>query len=257
MSKKHQLLSYISYWLNEENEHSLHSPFVYELYKKVIIQKNNKPIYPNIEQIRYQFIQSKKVLNVQDFGSGEERSSERKIADIAAKGLSRRKYSELFERLIHFLEAKKIVELGTSLGINTLYLANGNNKEITTFEGDPSLAAIAAAVFEGNDKNVNIIEGNIDKTLPTFLQKKEAFDFVLFDANHRYAPTMDYFNQFLRHKHDTTCFVFDDIHFNEEMESAWAKIKSHYEVTVSIDLFQVGLIFFNPELRKQDYILAF
>jgi predicted O-methyltransferase YrrM len=259
VSKTHQVLSFITYWLNEENEHSLHSPFVYELYKKVITQKNAKPIYPNIERIRNQFIKSKKTVEVTDFGSGttDNRGAQRKISDIAAKGLSKRKYSELFERLIHFLEAKEIVELGTSLGINTMYLANGNNKNITTFEGDSSLASIAAAVFEGNEKSIKIVEGNIDKTLPLFLEKKEAFDFVLFDANHRYDPTINYFNQFLRHTHDATCFVFDDIHLNKEMEKAWNEIKKHYQVTVSIDLFQIGIIFFNPEIRKQDYVLTF
>ena len=260
MSRIHQITSYISYWLNEESEHSLHSPFVYELYKKVLINQNKKPIYPQIEKIRKQFIKSDKVIEIADFGSGSLVSNKRfrKISDIASKGLSKRKYSELYERLISHLQANKVFELGTSLGINTLYLSRNSKTEVTTFEGSESLAAIASAVFEGNEKeNIRVIEGNIDSKLPLFLEKKQTVDFVLFDANHQYKATIEYFKLLLRHKNDNTCFVFDDIHLNSEMEQAWSEIKSHYEVTVTIDLYQIGIVFFNPDIRKQDFILTF
>ncbi len=260
MSFYSQVLSYLSYWLNEENEHSLHSPFVYELYKKVILNTNKKPLHPDIEKIRSQFIKSIKTIEVIDLGSGSQVSNNnrRKISDIASKGISKRKYSELFERLIQHFEYKTVVELGTSLGVNTLYLAKNNDVNVFTFEGDPSLAAIASAVFEGNEKrNTTVIEGDIDDTLPAFLDKHKKVDFVLIDANHTYKATTNYFNLLLDHISDNTCFIFDDIHINGEMEKAWNDIKSHYQVTVTIDLFQVGLVFFNPEIRKQDFILTF
>ena len=70
MSFIHQTLSYLSYWLNEENEHSLHSPFIYELYKKVILDTNKKPLFPDIEKVRHQFAQSTNTIEVVDLGSG-------------------------------------------------------------------------------------------------------------------------------------------------------------------------------------------
>lgn len=260
MSKIHQLLSYLSYWLNEESEHSLHAPFVYDLYQKVL-----KKDYPKvksaskIESIRKQFIKSEKSISIEDFGSGKEtRPKERKISQIASDGISRKKYSQFFDVLIEYLEADEIIELGTSLGINSLYLANDKNRSLTTFEGASALCAIAEAVFTGNDKsNIKLIEGDIDVTLPNHLKKIDHFDLVFVDANHQYQPTINYFEWLMEKKHDKSCFIFDDIHRSKEMEMAWSKINESYEVTLSIDLFQVGLVFVNPELRKQSYILSF
>lgn len=260
MASIHQVISYIRYWLTEESEHSLHAPFVYEFYKHVVNKKNKKPIFPDIEKIRTDFGKSTTTIKITDFGSGSRvaKSNERKIADIANKGLSKRKYCELYERLISYFNYNHVIELGTSLGINTLYLAKNKAVEVTTFEGASSLAAIASAVFEGNNKkNIQLIEGNINETLPVFLKKQQQIDLAFFDANHKYVPTLEYFELLLSHIHNDTCFIFDDIHLNKEMEKAWNVIQKHYLVTVSIDLFQIGIVFFNPDVRKQHYILSF
>ena len=51
--------------------------------------------------------------------------------------------------------------------------------------------------------------------------------------------------------------IIADIHWSKEMQQAWDTIKNHYQVTLSIDIYQMGIVFFNPEIRKQDYILAY
>lgn len=259
MSKLHQFFSYLSYWLNEENEHSLQAPFIYDIYQKVIKQSGiQKASYSKIESIRKQFIQSDKSIEVIDYGSGSSgKTNTRKISQIASNGISSRKYSQLFDHLIDYLEAEKIIELGTSLGINSLYLANHPDRKLTTFEGDTSLYAISEAVFEGNNKqNIKLIEGNINDTLPQYLESIDQFDLVFLDANHQYEPTVNYFQHLLNKAHDKTCFIFDDIHRSKGMEQAWEEVKNHYEVTLTIDLFQVGIVFINPEIRKQNYILT-
>lgn len=161
-------------------------------------------------------------------------------------------------RLCEFLDAKNIVELGTSLGINTLYLANGKNSIVTTFEGSPAICEIASNGFQqtGTD-NIRLIEGNIDTNLQAFVENSHPIDVAFIDANHRYEPTLAYFNTMLAKIHDQSCFIFDDIHWSGEMEQAWLEICSHYRVSLSIDLYQMGLIFFNPDLRKQHYTLQF
>lgn len=256
MSKIHQLFSYFSYWLNEENEHSLQAPFIYDLYKKVIKSKDIRSEFEDIEKVRSQFLKSDKIIDVVDYGSGSTKS--KKISKIVSMGISSKKYAQLLNKLINYLDAKRIIELGTSLGITTLYLSTEQDSTITTFEGDPSLSAIASAVFAGNNrKNVSIIEGNIDATLPSFIDTSQKVDLVYFDANHTFEATTSYFDMLLKLVHDNTCFVFDDIHRSAEMERAWNKIKAYFEVTLTVDLFQMGIVFFNPEIRKQDYTLTF
>lgn len=260
MSKIHQALSYIHYWLNEENEHSLQAPFIYDLYKKVIANKNPRIDFSGIEKVRERFINSEKTIDVIDFGTGSkvEQTSKRHISKIAKYGTTKRKYAQLLDKLINYLEAEELIEFGTSLGITSLYLSSESSRHLTTFEGDPSLSAIAQAVFEGhNRKNIRLIEGNIDETFPKQMEQGKKIDFAFIDANHNYEATTRYFDWIMKLKQDKTCVVFDDIHLNKEMESAWRTIISHYEVTLSVDLFQFGLIFLNPELRKQHYILTF
>ena len=255
----HQIKSYLNHWLLEENEHSLHAPFIYDFYKKVVKARSTKSAYLPIEKVRSGFLQSDKALSVVDYGSGSANGSNRKqVKRIASFGISRKKYGELLDKIADYIEAEEIVELGTSLGITTLYLSCEPHRRVITMEGDPSLCAISQAVFDGHKReNIKLIEGNIDHTLAEILTQYSSVDLVFFDANHTYQATIDYFETMIRHKHDGTCFVFDDIHRDTDMERAWKEITKHFEVTLSIDLFQVGIIFFNPEIRKQHYILNY
>ena len=59
------------------------------------------------------------------------------------------------------------------------------------------------------------------------------------------------FNLGLEKKHHHSVFVFDDINWNEEMQKAWQEIKDHPEVTISLDLFYVGIIFFRKEQQQE------
>lgn len=261
MSKLYQLTSYFKYWLNAVDKHSLQAPFIYELYTTVIKTDTMTHEFEAIEGIRDKYKRSSESIPVVDFGAGSKVSNghTRKIKDIASRGLTQKKYSELLYRLCKFLDAKNIVELGTSLGINTLYLAASNkNVAVSTFEGSPSLCEIAKDTFEqAYTNNIRIVEGNIDDNLQAFIDNSPPIDIAFIDANHRYAPTVSYFNTMLTKLHDQSCLIFDDIHWSEEMDKAWKEIRSHYRVSLSIDLYQMGLVFFNPDLRKQHYVLQF
>src|SRR5690606_35219993 len=124
-------------------------------------------------------------------------------------------------------------------GITTLYEAvAAPTAKIITFEGCPQTAAVAERNFRKlNRQNIEIVTGNIDETLPERLKEVSSIDFVFFDANHRYEPTVRYFETCLSKAHNDTCFIFDDIHWSDEMEQAWETIRAHPSVTVSIDLF--------------------
>ncbi|MEP2772629.1 MAG: class I SAM-dependent methyltransferase [Fulvivirga sp.] len=257
MSKIHRVTSYLSYWLNAVNEHSLHAPFIYDLYKKVL----KKPVAPDaINEVRKRLENSNHQVNVNGYGAGSEvdNGSMRNVSDIAKYGITKHKYAQLLERLIEYLESENILELGTSLGVNTLYLSKNQNSKVITIEGEESLMNIAESVFEAQNRtNIDAVCGKIDDILPEVIQNQHKLDFVFFDANHTKKATLNYFSQCLKRVHDKTCFVFDDIHWSTEMEEAWDRIKKHYEVTLSIDIYQMGIVFFNPEIRKQDYILEY
>ncbi len=157
--------------------------------------------------------------------------------------------------MIQYFQSKNIVELGTSLGITSLYLAQSKSTKVSTFEGNTTIADIALTNFEfAEAKNIKIISGNIDETLPEFLQTPQKIDFVLMDANHRYQPTLNYFEWLSRRMADKGVIVLDDIHHSPEMEKAWVKLKNNELVYGSIDLFRCGILFFDPALNKQHFI---
>ncbi|MFZ9719521.1 MAG: class I SAM-dependent methyltransferase, partial [Chitinophagaceae bacterium] len=90
------------------------------------------------------------------------------------------------------------------------------------------------------------------------LKKMGKLDFVFIDGNHAYAPTLRYFNAMLPFVHSGTVMILDDIHWSAEMEKAWQAISNHSAVTLSIDLFFVGILFFREEqLHKQHFRIHF
>lgn len=188
-------------------------------------------------------------------------SRQRTIGDIARNSQKPARFGRLLFRLIRRFESKVVVDLGTSLGMTTAYLAEATKPyggQVLTFEGCPETAAVARQNFERLAiRNVGVIVGNLDETLLPAIAGLPPVDFVFFDANHRYEPTVRYFETCLTNIHNDTIFVFDDIHWSDEMEQAWAYLKAHKAVSVTVDLFWVGLVFFRKEQPKQDFVLRF
>jgi predicted O-methyltransferase YrrM len=258
------LLAYLRYLSRARDEHSLHSPFLFSLYLQVIRAKTgSKALFVPIRKLRRELRKSRQLITIADLGAGSKvnASRQRTIGDIARNSQKTTRFGRLLFRLIRRFEAKVIVDLGTSLGMTTAYLAEATKPfggQVLTFEGCPATAAIAWQNFERLAlQQVDVVVGNLDETLAPAVAGLSPLDFVFFDANHRYEPTVRYFETCLTNIHNDTVFVFDDIHWSDEMEQAWAYIKAHPSVTVTIDLFWVGLVFFRKEQPKQDFVLRF
>lgn len=252
---------YLQFLFASKNEHSLHSPFVFELYMKIIQAKTPFPVFEQIENLRKKLLKNRSKINITDFGAGSKiyRTNHREIRQIAKSSEKNPKFGKLLFRLIQHFKPSTIFDLGTSLGITTIYESKACEfSQIFTFEGCAATATIALQNFdELNCKNIKIIVGNIDETLPIELSKIEQLDFAFFDANHRFEPTIKYFKSCLEKATENSIFVFDDIHWSDEMHESWQVIKNHPRVMISIDLFFVGLIFFRKNQPKQNFILRF
>lgn len=245
----------IHYFLKAKNEHGLHSPFVYNLYTEVIKDSKEFPAYESVENLRQDLLSDDRVIDVTDFGTGT--SGPRKVRDISRKAEKAKKYGQLLFRLVHHFKPANIVELGTSLGITTSYLALANPaSEVITIEGCPETARRAGANFEKLKlSNIKQKTGDFDDVLADC--KLQTSDFVFFDGNHRYEPTIRYFNRFLKTAHNDSVFVFDDIHWSAGMEKAWEEIKAHPQVSVTIDLYSLGIVFFREQQAKEHFVLRY
>ncbi|MEK6480826.1 class I SAM-dependent methyltransferase [Catalinimonas sp. 4WD22] len=183
----------------------------------------------------------------------------RKISNIAAHSLSRSKFCRFLSRLVSYQKPKTIIELGSSLGITTLYLSAAHPEaNIYTFEGCPETARLARQLFEKWEfKNIHLVEGNIDDKLPQVLSDCQHVDFAYLDANHKYQPTLNYYECLREKSHEQSIFVLDDIYWSTEMQKAWNEIYQKKEISLSIDLFDAGLLFFESLQKKQHYLLTF
>jgi predicted O-methyltransferase YrrM len=259
-NKFFQFKSYTTYWLDAIGEHSLHSPFFFNFYRDVVKTDALDPDTTYIEGIRNKLLSDENVISVTDLGVGSAHfgNSSRKIKDIARTSLSTAKYSNLYRRIIKHFNGKNIIELGTSLGINTLYLARALPCFVRTFEGAPGISTIASRLFrEAGVDNIKLIEGNVDVTLPRELESVERVDFAFLDANHRLEPTLNYFDILATKAHHGSVIVLDDIHSSAEMEKAWRTIQNRADVFATADLFRCGMAFFDPSLNKQHVVLQF
>ena len=253
-------LKYLRYLFTAANGkgHGVHSPFVFDFITMVLNDKRRFYAFDAIEKIRTQLHSNHTLIEIQDFGAGSRvaKNNTRRVSDVAKGSLKPAKYSQLLFRMIDYYGPKQIMELGTSLGITTAYLASANPAaKVTTFEGSNAIAKIAGHNHQLLGlTNIDLIEGNFDKELPRWLAQNKKVDFAFIDGNHALKPTMAYFEALLDVVEDHSILVFDDIHWSKEMEEAWAQISAHPSVTLSIDLFFIGVVFFRKEFAQKQQV---
>lgn len=253
------ILHYIKYKLTSFTDHDLHSPFVFNLYTELI--RNPHPYYDfkDLNQLRKQLLQNETIIEITDFGAGSKifKNNKRRIKDIAKHGISHPKYAEFLYRLVNKFNPKTVVELGTSIGLTTLYLAKACPKsKIYTIEGCPELYQFSKHLFQiHHQENIHSVLGHFDEKFKSLIQEIDTIDFLYLDGNHSYEPTIRYFQEALLKKNNESIFVFDDIHWSEEMEKAWNEIKQHPEVTLTLDLFYIGIVFFRKEQKQKEHFI--
>lgn len=251
------------YYAHAGTAHGLHAPFVYDLYTLVIRHTGRFAAYDAVEARREELLRDSRSITVRDYGAGSRAATAghaRPVRQIARHAAKPARYGQLLFRLVDHFQSRHVLELGTSLGLTTAYLAAADSRaHVVTLEGDPSSAAIARETFQRLDlANISLIEGEFDSTLETAFQRLEnRLDFVFLDGNHRYEPTLAYVQRCLPHCHAETVLILDDIHWSAEMEAAWEAVKALPEVSLSIDLFAVGLVFFRSNAPKQHFVLRY
>ncbi len=253
------IFKYINYQLTACNEHDLHSPFLYNFYMELIKNKYPFADFKLLQQIRAQLIQNHTELQITDFGAGSKKlnNNKRRISDISKHGIATQKQAEFLYRLLNAFQPKTIIELGTSVGLTTLYLAKSVPKSsIYTIEGCPNLFQFSNQLFQKQQqKNIQQIQGNFDIEFPKLLQSLKSIDFIYIDGNHAYEPTMRYFKTALTKKTPQTIMMFDDINWSKEMQKAWKEIQLNSEVTLSMDFFYFGLVFFRTEHKEKEHVV--
>jgi len=254
---------YMHYFLHAVSKYHIHSPFVFELLSKVFDDKYQYPDYAKIGSIRNEMMESTRLIEVNDFGAKSQNkpytTSYQTLRQITRNTSIRPKFGELIYRLVKNTEPEILLEMGTSLGISSLYLAlAAPNSRLYCMEGCSNKAGIALENFEKlKIQNISLNVGHFDHILPEVLQSLPAVDIVFIDGNHRYEPTVRYFETILPKTRSNTILIFDDIHWSEDMEKAWLAICNHPAVTLTLDVFFMGFVFFKQGITRQNILIRF
>src|SRR5690554_346153 len=250
---------YIAFRRRSVNRHGVHSPFVYDLIENVFRKKSmeNKPA---IKALRKQLLKNHALLEVNDMGAGSrvDNSPKRKISSVVKVSATSPKRAAMLQRLIDYMNYETVLELGTNLGLTTCVLASAKAKPlIVSIEGSPRLAENAVKNLEKLNLKAEIIVGSFKDNLDLALSRFTKLDMAYVDGNHRKQPTLEYFDTIADSMHNDSVIVVGDIHWSEEMEEAWSEIKNRDDVRVTIDLFDMGLVFFRKEMTKEHFIIRY
>jgi predicted O-methyltransferase YrrM len=258
------ITKYLHYYLTASNSkgHRIHSPFVFDFIKNVLNDNRNFYSYQQVESLRAQLLKNEKIIEVEDFGAGSamSKTNRRTVSEIVRSAAKSEKSGRLLFRIANYYQPKTMIELGTSAGLSSAYLASAlPDSKLITIEGSSAMAEIAKKNLSSLGlSNIELIAGNFDDILPKILEKHPVIDLAFIDGNHRKEPTLNYFNSLVQHIADFSVLIFDDIHWSSDMEAAWQKIKNDGKVMLTIDLFFLGIVFFKSDFKtKQHFIIRF
>lgn len=251
----------IKYYLTlpHNTGHGIHSPFLFRLINEVFSKDIDYDVFRKIENYRQKLIWSNEKLLVSAMGArSSKHSGYKKVKDIAQKESTPHHYGRLLYNLAREFKPENMLELGTCLGMGTIYMAMGNKDgKVFSIEGSAEKASLASSMLQKEAPNAQIFTGNFDEQLPKVLQAADKIDLAFIDGNHKKEATLRYFEDILEYSHDNTILVFDDINWSPGMMEAWHEIQKHPKTRVCLDLFRMGIVLLNPKLQKENFTIFY
>ena len=245
--------SYITFIFSATNQHGVHSPFVYNLVTKCFYDNTEYNGYSRLINYKKQLQRNNTFISITDLGPGSKKTNttKRQVSEIAKTSGSSLKRSKLLFRLLNYFKPQQVLELGTSLGIAIHAMALGNPETtITSIEGCPNLSSFANQQLK-DLKNISFLTGDFKTHISQL--KSQHYDLIFFDGNHTKEATLHYFNALLPTTNNDSIFIFDDIYWSKGMTEAWKIIQQHPKVTVTIDTYYWGFVFFREEQAKEHF----
>lgn len=262
INKFWQAYSFLNYRKNSVTRYKIHSPFVFKLINEVFRDRSSNKELAELNLVHKKYRRRKDWIETVDFGAraGKKKKTHRKTVVgklVRQRGHNRHQLDFLY-RMSRYFKPATMLEFGTAAGISTLYLCKGNPEgRMITMEGCMGLASVAEKSFKKRDLDVQLEIGNFDGMIENISSDIDQLDMVFFDGNHRKKPTVRYFNTCAKLATEDSVFMFDDIHWSKDMEKAWEIIKKDKRVSITIDLYWIGLVFFKTGVAKQDFVIRY
>jgi predicted O-methyltransferase YrrM len=252
--------AHLHYFFHAVDEHSLQSPFAFRFYTEAIKAYSTAQHIPEAEACRSRLRTSGDLIKCPDPGAGSRLTGKKtkKVSNIAKYGVSTPRTCRLLTSIAAFYRAQNIIELGTSLGIGSMYLAGNPQSQVHTFEACAPLVNLAESNFRtAGFENIIIHEGNIDETLPAFLVGSRQVDVLFIDASHRKQSLLHFFQLALPKMSARSIIIVDDIRWSNDMYKGWLELAQRDVINLSLDLGNLGLLILEQDYPKQHFVLTY
>lgn len=212
------------YKIRHHRGHGIHSPFVFNLINKVIEEKTPYHAYDDIQSY---------------------------LENVADVDYSQRKYNLLSFRMVNYFEAKRILEIGSGTGINTIYLTAPSCKiECNCVETSEEKGDKAQKIYKGWERNITLYT----KGLPALEEKQDCVFIDLSNCKSLDDNLVNYVSNLI---HERTFIIVKDIRTNKRHQVLWKSIIDMESRTAVLDLFNLGVVFFDRKLYRWNYQISF
>lgn len=235
--------------------YGVHSPSVFRLITLVIEERLPYYSYFLIEKIRY--LSNRKGVDV--FLSEEGELFEKNKVCLAKWGQLGIAYDQILFRLVNYYKPKTIVELGTTMGFSTLYLATPNSQaHVITLSEKKEISDLAKNNFKKSSVcNILLKEGGIESNFRKLIQEQVQFDFLSINCTMLPRGFYSYCNTLLQTGSFGGVIVINEPYFWESNRDDLKKIKLHDQVRVVIDLFHIVILILDSNLQKEEFVLRY
>lgn len=226
------------FYMRHRKGHGIHSPYLFEFVNGVLFNGEGVELPPFIRK--------------------EHRKLRAENAFVRRSSV-KRKYGFLLYRITRWFHPEMIIELGTGLGISTIYLSSGSHEiPLHSIEQNKERAELAEQLIKKwcpgpISIHVGAMEEMLKDVLPLLPRRFVAF----VDGNHHHKPTVAYVDELIDRAEDEAIIVMDDIYWSRGMQRAWKDVIAREEVQVSFDLFHMGILIIGKELQKKKFKIKF
>ena len=219
--------SWLKYLWHRKSKYTIHSPFVFDFVTKVLNDNGSNRDYDTILRIG-RLLDKKKHISY-----------------------AKRKRSRLLYRVIRHYEPDSVVSFGSITALNATALAMGHLQTRVYLEQSEDFLETLNSM---GVINVNLIQPS---EFDSERFRRLNTGFVFFGRDSFEEDTWDYLVDCLSYKTVDSVFIFEGIHHNRDIEDAWEEIKANEDVSVTFDLYSIGMVFFREGIEKQDFVLKF
>lgn len=238
--------AFLKFYWAATTKYKIHSPFAFQFLTEVLEDNRYYHFFGVIETYRRNLLANSELIPT---GSGQ-----RTINALTKSGELEETYGQVLFKAVHLYKPDTIVEIGTGLGISTLYQATpASSTKVFTFETNTTLTKKTQQFFRQlMRKNITIINNKNETTLEETLLKIGSIDFVFF--NHfEVNKGIELFETILKFAQTNTIIAFRTPYGNPLRTQLWEQLKKHPSVRMSIDIFGLGFLFFRSQQKEVEH----